>query len=124
MRCRRLHSTCRYPLLQVRSYEPLEVKWENRLADELGNPLPFPITGKDNGELFYPTFPGDPFYADFITGEGAILPPDFFPGGGACSPAVPLHRLHHGHPVAAGNPQSRPVLRGPERESRDSRDRG
>ena len=23
---------------------------------------------KDNGELFYPAFPGDPFYADFITG--------------------------------------------------------
>ena len=37
---------------------------------------------KDNGELFYPSFPGDPFYADFITGEGAVLPPDIFPGGG------------------------------------------
>jgi FtsP/CotA-like multicopper oxidase with cupredoxin domain len=36
----------------------------------------------DKGELFYPAFPGDPFYADFITGEGAILPPDKFPGGG------------------------------------------
>jgi FtsP/CotA-like multicopper oxidase with cupredoxin domain len=28
---------------------------------------------KDNGELFYPAFPGDPFYDDFITGEGAVL---------------------------------------------------
>jgi FtsP/CotA-like multicopper oxidase with cupredoxin domain len=37
---------------------------------------------KDNGELFYPAFPGDPFYEDFITGEGAVLPPDIFPGGG------------------------------------------
>ncbi len=37
---------------------------------------------KDNGELFYPAFPGDPFYADFITGEGAVLDPTFFPGGG------------------------------------------
>ncbi len=37
---------------------------------------------KDNGELFYPAFPGDPFYADFITGEGALLPADVFPGGG------------------------------------------
>jgi FtsP/CotA-like multicopper oxidase with cupredoxin domain len=37
---------------------------------------------KDNGELFYPAFPGDPFYADFITGEGAVLPPGIFPGGG------------------------------------------
>jgi FtsP/CotA-like multicopper oxidase with cupredoxin domain len=37
---------------------------------------------KDNGELFYPAFPGDPFYEDFITGEGAVLPPDLFPGGG------------------------------------------
>ncbi len=36
----------------------------------------------DTGELFYPAFPGDPFYDDFITGEGAILPPDIFPGGG------------------------------------------
>jgi FtsP/CotA-like multicopper oxidase with cupredoxin domain len=37
---------------------------------------------KDNGELFYPAFPGDPFYDDFITGEGAVLPPGQFPGGG------------------------------------------
>jgi len=36
----------------------------------------------DKGELFYPAFPGDPYYEDFITGEGAILPPDLFPGGG------------------------------------------
>jgi FtsP/CotA-like multicopper oxidase with cupredoxin domain len=37
---------------------------------------------KDTGQLFYPAFPGDPFYDDFITGEGAVLPPDIFPGGG------------------------------------------
>ncbi|MDH3318035.1 MAG: multicopper oxidase domain-containing protein, partial [Gammaproteobacteria bacterium] len=37
---------------------------------------------RDTGELFYPAFPGDPFYDDFITGEGAVLPPDLFPGGG------------------------------------------
>lgn len=36
----------------------------------------------DSGALFYPAFPGDPFYDDFITDEGAILPPDLFPGGG------------------------------------------
>jgi FtsP/CotA-like multicopper oxidase with cupredoxin domain len=36
----------------------------------------------DLGALFYPAFPGDPFYDDFITGEGAELPPDVFPGGG------------------------------------------
>jgi FtsP/CotA-like multicopper oxidase with cupredoxin domain len=36
----------------------------------------------ETGELFYPAFPGDPFYDDFITGEGAELPPDIFPGGG------------------------------------------
>jgi FtsP/CotA-like multicopper oxidase with cupredoxin domain len=35
-----------------------------------------------DGSLFYPTYPGDPFYADFIDGEGALLPPDIFPGGG------------------------------------------
>ncbi len=34
------------------------------------------------GELFYPAFPGDPFYDDFITGEEAKLPPELFPGGG------------------------------------------
>ena len=34
------------------------------------------------GQLFYPAFPGDPAYADFITGEGAVLPPDIFPDGG------------------------------------------
>jgi FtsP/CotA-like multicopper oxidase with cupredoxin domain len=37
---------------------------------------------KETGELFYPAFPGDPFYDDFITGEGAVLPPGQFPGGG------------------------------------------
>jgi FtsP/CotA-like multicopper oxidase with cupredoxin domain len=36
----------------------------------------------NRGELFYPAFPGDPFYDDFITGEGAVLPPELFPGGG------------------------------------------
>ena len=33
---------------------------------------------KDNGQLFYPAFDGDPFWDDFITGEGATPP---FPGG-------------------------------------------
>lgn len=37
---------------------------------------------KDNGEFFYPAFPGDPFFDDFITAEGATLPPAYFPGGG------------------------------------------
>jgi len=35
-----------------------------------------------NGDLFYPAFPGDPFYDDFITSEGAVLPPDLFKMGG------------------------------------------
>ena len=60
----------------------------------LGNPLDLPAFPyeaafaiqdkmfKDDGELFYPAFPGDPFYDDFITGEGAELPSDVFPGGG------------------------------------------
>jgi FtsP/CotA-like multicopper oxidase with cupredoxin domain len=59
-----------------------------------GNPLSLPtfpyeaafaIQDKmfhDDGSLFYPAYPGDPFYDDFITGEGAVLPPDIFPGGG------------------------------------------
>jgi len=38
---------------------------------------------KDTGELFYPAYPGDPFYDDFITGEGATLPTELFPNGGA-----------------------------------------
>ena len=61
---------------------------------EAGNPLGLPAFPyelayaiqdrmfTDKGELFYPAFPGDPFYDDFITGEGAILPSDIFPGGG------------------------------------------
>jgi FtsP/CotA-like multicopper oxidase with cupredoxin domain len=61
---------------------------------ELGNPLDLPVFPyeaafaiqdrmfRNTGELFYPAFPGDPFYDDFITGEGAVLPPDIFPGGG------------------------------------------
>jgi spore coat protein A len=36
----------------------------------------------NKGELFYPAFPGDPFYDDFILGEGAILPRRLFSGGG------------------------------------------
>ena len=37
---------------------------------------------KTSGELFYPAFPGDPYYEDFITEQGANLPPPLFPGGG------------------------------------------
>lgn len=36
----------------------------------------------DEGALFYPAFPGDPSYTDFISGEGVVLPPDLFPNGG------------------------------------------
>lgn len=37
------------------------------------------------GQLFWPAYPGDPFYDDFITGElppGETLPEEDFPGGG------------------------------------------
>jgi FtsP/CotA-like multicopper oxidase with cupredoxin domain len=37
---------------------------------------------RDTGELFYPAYPDEPFYNDFIFGEGAILPPELFPDGG------------------------------------------
>ncbi len=37
---------------------------------------------KASGELFYPAFPGDPYYEDFIDDEGAALPDAKFPGGG------------------------------------------
>jgi spore coat protein A, manganese oxidase len=36
---------------------------------------------RDTGELFYSAYPGDPFYDDFITGEGVVLPPEFINGG-------------------------------------------
>jgi spore coat protein A len=34
------------------------------------------------GELFYPAYPRDPMYQEFITEEGAVLPSGLFPGGG------------------------------------------
>jgi len=37
---------------------------------------------KANGQLFFPSKPGDPAYDGFINGEGAVLPPDKFPNGG------------------------------------------
>ncbi|WP_020680919.1 multicopper oxidase family protein [Marinobacterium rhizophilum] len=37
---------------------------------------------RNTGELFYPAYPGDPFYSDFIDDEGAELPEELFPGGG------------------------------------------
>lgn len=37
---------------------------------------------RNDGSLFYPAFPGDPFYADFIDGEGATLDPNLFVNGG------------------------------------------
>ncbi len=66
----------------------------------LGNPLGLPAFPyelayaiqdrmfTDTGDFFYPAFPGDPFYDDFITEEGVILSPDLFPGGGATALAV------------------------------------
>ena len=36
---------------------------------------------RNTGELFYPAFPGDPFYDDFIT-ERRRCRPTIFPGGG------------------------------------------
>ena len=37
---------------------------------------------RNNGDLFYSAFPGDPFHDDFIAGEGVVLDPNIFPGGG------------------------------------------
>jgi spore coat protein A len=34
------------------------------------------------GQLFWPAYPTEVPYDDFIFGEGAVLPPDIFPGGG------------------------------------------
>ena len=51
---------------------------------------------KDNGELFYPAFPGDPFYADFITDEGADLPTRPVPGWRTDRPGRVLWRPHGG----------------------------
>jgi FtsP/CotA-like multicopper oxidase with cupredoxin domain len=36
----------------------------------------------DDGSFFFPAFPGDPLYDDFITGEGVELPEDIFRKGG------------------------------------------
>jgi spore coat protein A len=35
-----------------------------------------------DGALFYPAYPGDPLYKDFIEDEGADLPEELFPDGG------------------------------------------
>jgi spore coat protein A, manganese oxidase len=37
---------------------------------------------RNTGELFYPAYPRDPMYEEFITEEGAVLPASRFPGGG------------------------------------------
>jgi len=54
----------------------------------------------DTGPLFYPAFPGDPFYADFINGEGAVLDPMLFPGSGMNPPIDPATGL----PLVGGGP--------------------
>jgi len=54
----------------------------------------------DTGPLFYPAFPGDPFYADFIDGEGAFLDPLLFPGTGMNPPIDPATNL----PKIGGGP--------------------
>jgi FtsP/CotA-like multicopper oxidase with cupredoxin domain len=46
------------------------------------------------GELFYPAFPGDPFWADFITGEG--LPDDAVPQPSALAEFFGDHMLVNG----------------------------
>ena len=72
---------------------------------------------KDNGEFFYPAFPGDPFYEDFITGEGANLPPDLFPGGGPTGLATAIYSTREQLPIAPSKRMRQPlpgcaVLRG------------
>ena len=47
----------------------IEIVIQDRLFDE-------------QGQLFWPSYPGEVPYDDFIFGEGAVLPPDVFPGGG------------------------------------------
>lgn len=58
---------------------------------KVGNPLGLPADPyelgfavqdrmfNNTGELFYPAFPGDPAYDDFITSQGVVLPLDFGP---------------------------------------------
>ena len=60
----------------------------------LGNPLDLPAYPYElayaiqdrmftnTGALFYPAFPDEPYYNDFIFGEGALLPEDLFQNGG------------------------------------------
>jgi spore coat protein A len=67
---------------------------DNDDTGQPGNPLELPAWPyerayaiqdrmfRKTGELFYPAFPGDPFYEGFINDEGATLPPGIFPGGG------------------------------------------
>lgn len=66
---------------------------DNNDTGSLGNPAGLPAQAyelgyvvqdrmfRHTGELFYPAYPGDPFYADFIDGEGVVLPAEFVNGG-------------------------------------------
>ncbi len=67
---------------------------DNQDTGKLNNPLGLPAGPyelayaiqdkmfKSNGELFYPAYPSDPSYADFITANGVNLPAAQFPNGG------------------------------------------
>jgi FtsP/CotA-like multicopper oxidase with cupredoxin domain len=67
---------------------------DNQDTGRKGNPLGLPYGKhelgyviqdrmfKSNGELFFPSMPNDPAYADFITTPGANLPAADFPNGG------------------------------------------
>ena len=55
---------------------------------------------KANGELFYPAFPGDPFYDDFVPGEGVDLTQ--FPQFGAAGGPTALAEFFGDHMVVNG----------------------
>jgi FtsP/CotA-like multicopper oxidase with cupredoxin domain len=90
---------------EVRSNEPLEVKWENRLIDGLGDPLPYIITGKDNTSIGFGDYTGRPVFDESLHWAYSL---HGYEGFSIENDGVPIvAHVHGGHSDFAvdGNPE-------------------
>jgi spore coat protein A len=90
---------------QVNSNEPLEVKWENRLIDALGVPLPYIITGKDNTSIGFGDYTGRSAYDSSLHWAYSLLGYEAYSIEANGVPIVA--HVHGGHSDAIfdGNPE-------------------